>query len=52
MEALGSVLKFEITAGMNGRVWIKGDNSRSTLLIANILRKGDEAEEQREKIML
>lgn len=52
MDALGSVLKFEITVGMNGRVWIKGDNPRGTLVIANILRKGDEAEELREKVML
>ena len=52
VEALGSVLKFEMTVGMNGRVWIRGDNPRSTLVVVNILRKGDEAEDQREKVML
>ena len=50
LELLGSVLQFEITVGMNGRVWVKGDSIRANLVVANLLRKGEEGEARLEEL--
>ena len=37
LEAIGKNLKFEICIGLNGRVWIAGENCKETILISNSL---------------
>ncbi len=46
------MLKFEVTVGQNGRAWVKGNSSRTTLVVVNIIRKGDEADGEKERVML
>lgn len=37
LKRLGSEFGFEIAAGMNGRVWIKGKDPKDTVFIANMI---------------
>lgn len=37
LELLGKDIKFELTCGVNGRIWIRSDNLKDVVTIANTL---------------
>jgi exosome complex component RRP40 len=37
MKTLGNKFPFEVTVGMNGRVWIKGRTNKETIALANAI---------------
>ena len=41
LEQLGAKFKYEIIIGLNGRFWINSNDSRTTIVIANILKNSN-----------
>jgi exosome complex component RRP40 len=37
LTLLGKIIPFEIAVGMNGRVWIKAENSKMTVILVNAI---------------
>lgn len=38
LDAIGKHIPFELTAGFNGRVWVRGATPRKTILLANAIQ--------------
>lgn len=52
VKKLGNEIKFELAAGMNGRVWIKGSNIKDTILVANMIEQSENlTKEQLDKLL-
>ncbi len=43
LEALGLYFKFEVTVGMNGKVWIHSSSTSHTVAIANAIKSSEYA---------
>jgi exosome complex component RRP40 len=41
MQALSPHVAFEIAAGLNGRVWVKGDTPEDTILVCNAIQSSE-----------
>ncbi|VDN20886.1 unnamed protein product [Gongylonema pulchrum] len=41
LKLIGEDVKFEITCGFNGRIWIKGLNIRETIAVYRIIRDSE-----------
>ena len=41
LKRLGRELSFEVAAGMNGRVWIKGQDVKDTVFVANMIEQSE-----------
>ncbi len=44
LTRLGKDLGFEVAAGMNGRVWIKGRDIKDTVMVANMIEQSEKLE--------
>ncbi|XP_021890833.1 putative exosome complex component rrp40 [Carica papaya] len=52
LEALGSKLSFEIAVGLNGRVWVKGVDPRTTIIVANAIMNSESLSGVQQRIMV
>lgn len=54
LNALAEKVAFEIAVGRNGKVWIKGENVKDTLLVGKVLEETDngclDVEEQKKLV--
>ncbi|GAB6022349.1 Exosome component 3 [Chamberlinius hualienensis] len=52
IKALGEHLKFETAIGMNGRIWVKGQTVKETIIISNAISLVENMTEDEIKIMV
>lgn len=51
LAALGKKVAFELVVGQNGRVWVKADTARNTVLVAQALQSAHASAVQAEQLM-
>lgn len=47
LSGYSSACAFELVVGLNGYIWIKGDSVKSSLVLANLIQKADNAPSKR-----
>lgn len=52
LHALGAELPFEITVGRNGRVWVRADGAKETMMIVNAIRASERLSAKQARVLV